>query len=371
MKTSFKNGFIALVKKHSPIEQLKYIIESKHSGSKIYNAVLSKLNRHLKYTGNLPYYPTQISIEPTRACNYRCLSCLHGIEGGKEILSKRDKFMDFEKYKKFIDQIYKKIWFISLTGAGESFLHPNIYEMINYAANKGIFITLENNGSVFDPENLARTDINNIHFGVDCITQENYSKYRIGGNIENVIKRIKAYCELNSQKNKPATVHLRFLINKYTEDDYGKAEKIFEGYDFVKIYYDGFIIPPENLSMSTTMPCSTTLEKYEEWHPRKYTEYNKYRYDSKLNLMRENNLFHEPTGSCSGVYTGAFLNSDGSIFPCCVAQPSMPEALCYGNAFEHSFDEIWNSTRAKNFRSNYKKANGDYAFCKNCPNGRD
>ncbi|WP_320006688.1 SPASM domain-containing protein [Maridesulfovibrio sp.] len=370
MKAIFKDSFSIFIRKDSALEQLLYVYNSKFRFKKLMNIFSSKLNRYIKYTGRLPYYPTQVSIEPTTACNYRCPSCFHGIEGGKEHLKKRDRFMDFDKYKKFIDEIHEHVWMISLTGCGESFLHPNIYEMLGYASEKGLAVTLENNGSAFDPEKLAATEINKIHFGVDCTTQDSYAKYRIGGNIEKVLEKVTSYCEiLESRKERPA-VHLRFLVNKYTEDDAGKLEEIFSRFDFVKVYYDAFIVPSPDLETLMKFPSTTTLEKFEEWHPRKMGQYNIYRYDKKTDSMRDMNLLNDPAGTCPGVYGGAMLNTDGSIYPCCVAHSAMPQELCYGNAFEQGFFETWNSKKARTFRGNYKKNKGSYGFCEHCPSGR-
>lgn len=370
MKALFKEGFSAFIVRHSIFDKLSYILKSKNAGSKIWNTILSKINNKIKYTGKLPYYPTQVSLEPTTACNYRCPACCHGMDEGIEFLSKRDKHVDIDKFKELIDAIHKKTWYLSLTGCGEGFFHPQLFEMIDYAVEKGMFVTLESNGSILDAEKLAASNISHVHFALDCTSQEAYSKYRVGGNINNVLKRVTKFCDLNQKREKPIQVHLRFLINNYTEEDYGKAASLFQKYDFVTLYQDCFTIPPEGYKMLSTMPCTTTVEKYNEWRPKKLTEYDQYQLDEKSGLMKNKALFHEFKGNCPSVYSGAYINSDGSMTPCCEAYAFIPSELYYGNVFEEGFEKAWNSKRAKTFRKRFKKNQGNYALCSNCPNSR-
>lgn len=370
MKTIFKNGFFTFIVRHSAFEKISYILKSKHSLSKIANIILSKLNSKVQFTGDLPYYPTQISIEPTVACNYKCLSCFHGTKEGKAHIGRRDKFIDLEKYKKLIDTIHKKTWYLSLTGCGEDFFHPQIFEIIDYAADKGMFVTLETNGSIIDPQKLADSNISHVHFALDCTTQESYAKYRIGGNIDNVLKRVIEFCDINSRKKDPIKLHIRFLVNKYSESDYEHAKSLFEKYSFVNMYRDCFTIPPKDFEMLSTLPYTTTVENYEKWKPVVSKEYDQYKLDPVSGLMKNEAIFKEFSGKCPGVFSGAFVNTDGSMTPCCEAYAIIPRELYYGNVFEEGFEAVWNGDKAKKFRHNFKKTKGNYALCKNCPNSR-
>ncbi|WP_031482538.1 SPASM domain-containing protein [Maridesulfovibrio frigidus] len=370
MKTIFKKDFYTFIVRHSAFEKISYILKSKHAFSKILNIALAKLNTKIQYTGYLPYYPTQISIEPTTACNYKCPSCCHGTPEGKAHIGKRDKHVDLVKYKKLIDDIHKKTWYLSLTGCGEDFFHPQIFDIIDYAADKGMFVTLETNGSVLDPQKLADSNISHIHFALDCTTQEAYAIYRIGGNIENVLERMLKFCELNTKKDNPIKLHIRVLVNKFTEGDFAHAKSLFSKYDFVNIYQDCFTIPPKDFKMLSTLPYTTTVENYDEWKPVINTEYDTYKLDPVSGLMKNEAIFKEFTGKCPGVYSGAFVNSEGAMTPCCEAYTFVPEKLYYGNVFEEGFDAVWNGKKARTFRTNFKKTKGDYALCKNCPNSR-
>lgn len=374
MKQIFKKGTSLFIKKNSSIEQIIRILNSDHFFLKFKNVLLSKLGRKFKWTKKLPYYPTQISIEPTVACNYKCFSCLHGREGGKELLAKRDRFMDVDKFKKLLDELYGKTWYITFCGCGENFCHPKLYEMVEYAIEKKFYVTMETNGSLIVPETLVQKNLSNIHFALDCITQENYEKYRVGGNVNRVIERITRYCDLMVEKIKrgePGTsVQIRYLVNRYTEHDYERIDNLFKKYPFVTVYKDCFIIPNDDPTMLGDSIFSTSLKSYEEWHPRKYPEYNCYRFDPKTNLMSNVNTFKEHNSSCPSAYAGAMVLSNGDLYPCCNCFQTMPEELRLGNVFATGFDEAWNGTQATKFRTNYKKTNGKYGLCKTCPSGR-
>ncbi|SDK53080.1 radical SAM additional 4Fe4S-binding SPASM domain-containing protein [Maridesulfovibrio ferrireducens] len=371
MKISFGKKKSVFIRRFGNMEKLSYLLTGQHVFSKLLNIGLSKLMSNFKWAGFLPYYPTQISIEPTIACNYRCLSCPHGmpLEDRKQVFH-RDKFMSLEKYKKVIDSICGKTWYLSLTGIGESFLHPEIFEMIEYAANKGMFVTIETNASVMDPVRVAGLPIQSVHLALDCMSQESYGEYRIGGQIDVVRDNIIALCEEIEKSNSGMKLLIRYLINKYTEDEFEEAKSLVSKYDFVTLYKGNFIIPPPDFETFKVKPQATSVENYEKWKPVKDSNYDNYQLDPTTGLMRDRSYFNEFTGGCPGVYSGAYINSDGEMFPCCVAAPFTPKELSYGNVFEDDFGAVWNGKKARTFRRKYKAAAGNYGYCSECSSSK-
>ena len=72
-----------------------------------------------------------VHIESTNLCNFKCSFCPH------TKMKRKKGIMDFELYKKIIDEI--KDWGIeelNLTGFGEPLLDPLLTEKIKYARKK-------------------------------------------------------------------------------------------------------------------------------------------------------------------------------------------------------------------------------------------
>ena len=62
---------------------------------------------------------------------------------------------------------------------------------------------------------------------------------------------------------------------------------------------------------------------------------------------------------CHGIYFMTHITASGNVCPCVVF---MEDDFCYGNINERTFDEIWESERAKEIRSRFDKE----FICKHC-----
>ena len=79
---------------------------------------------------NLPSRPKQVQIEVTNRCNMDCHMC------PREDLAIELEHMDWDKFVKVVDQLKFKED-ITLTGWGEPFLHPRIFDMVEYCKERG------------------------------------------------------------------------------------------------------------------------------------------------------------------------------------------------------------------------------------------
>src|SRR3990167_7767948 len=74
-------------------------------------------------------YPSSIMIELTNHCNIKCITCAREYAFG-EMMDKG--FMNFDKYKKIIDEVHPYVDAIGITGLGETFLYKNFKEAVDY-----------------------------------------------------------------------------------------------------------------------------------------------------------------------------------------------------------------------------------------------
>ena len=81
-----------------------------------------------------PFFPQHIHIEPTNACNLRCVHCHHHeIAPGRQVVTQPFGIMDMAVYRKVIDEIAPLKCSITLDLQGEPTLHPKLTEMVAYA----------------------------------------------------------------------------------------------------------------------------------------------------------------------------------------------------------------------------------------------
>jgi len=91
--------------------------------------------------------PLFYRIDTYPICNLSCPACLIGLEK-RNIIPKRilnRKPMPLDTFKTIIDKIYKYAIKLYLYDEGEPLLCPDIFDMIAYAENKNIAVTISSN----------------------------------------------------------------------------------------------------------------------------------------------------------------------------------------------------------------------------------
>ena len=93
-------------------------------------------------------WPTHLQVEPEAHCNLNCPVCPVTTGLGRPIGR-----MDFNLFKKLIDEISEYVFLILLWDWGEPFLNPSVYDMISYAKLKGIKLVSSTNGHLLNKKN--------------------------------------------------------------------------------------------------------------------------------------------------------------------------------------------------------------------------
>lgn len=137
-------------------------------------------------------YPLLVDIELASVCNLKCPMCYTITDEFKEKVNA--KLIDFELFKKIIDEIAGKVPSLRLSLRGESTLHPKFIECIKYAKDKGIKeISTLTNGSKLELEYFKKI----VDAGIDWITisvdgmADEYEKIRKPLKFNETLQKIK------------------------------------------------------------------------------------------------------------------------------------------------------------------------------------
>jgi len=153
----------------------------------------------------LPYMPIRLWLDLTSHCNLRCVMCPN------KKLEKEDKgYMDFELFKKIIDEASSFIFDVNLNHRGESLLYPDLTKAIEYVKNHNLFARLHTNGTLLDEKlslSIIELGLDRLSFSFDGYTKENYEKIRIKGNFDKILENIVRFLEIKKtlKKKKPIT----------------------------------------------------------------------------------------------------------------------------------------------------------------------
>jgi MoaA/NifB/PqqE/SkfB family radical SAM enzyme len=143
--------------------------------------------------------PSRLYIECTAACNISCYKACCAPETGIT-KTRQAGMLDFEVFKRVVDEAGPTLGRIDFFNYGEAFLHKRAEEMCEYIKAKfpHIFLYTSTNGVALTPERarrLARSGIDEVTFSIDGASQATYEKYRQRGNFEKAIENLRAMAD--------------------------------------------------------------------------------------------------------------------------------------------------------------------------------
>lgn len=286
-------------------------------------------------------YPYSITIEPITTCNLYCEEC----PTGKKTLTRSSGKIELELFKKLIDQVSKKTFYLNLYLQGEPFLHPEITEMIKYAINKKMFVCVSTNGHFLDTDNclkVVKSDLQKIIISLDGATEETYLKYRTGGNFNKVINGIKNMSDIkkNLKLNSPEIV-LQMLVNKYNEHEIPLVKQL-----TIKLGANKLLLKSMQIYNNFDfLPNSKNFKRYIKNNNG----------DFEINKKLKN--------SCYRLWSNAVFTFDGNIISCCYDKNA---EYNFGNIIKNDFKELWKNTEFNLFRLSVLKNRKKHQICQNC-----
>ena len=287
--------------------------------------------------------PVLLTIEPTNLCNLKCDIC----ETGAGVLEREKKYMKYEEFCSIIDQFDGNLRTLFFYFMGEPFLNKDAYRMIEYAVNKGIFVSTCTNGDLVEPEKLVNSGIQEVNFQIAGMTQEVQNVYRNGSDLKKVFANLEKTVELRNSGNIKMDVIPGFILMKHNEHQVP---------DFIS-YCKSLGLDRYNVIGT----CARTLEQASIYLPS----------DKSFWIYNEDELAHgrlvpltRPDNFCPWIYFSASIMVNGDVVPCC-RDPKGKFIL--GNVFNNKFSEIWNNDKYQAVRRAVAKNSNDFKLCQLCP----
>ena len=290
--------------------------------------------------------PLAISIEPTSICNLKCPEC----PTGANLLKRPRGNIKVSHFRTMIDQLSTHLLYLNLYFQGEPFMHPQFEDLVQIAQTKKIYTSTSTNGHFIDAERaerIVKAGLNRLIFSMDGATQQTYSAYRIGGNIEKIRSGIK--CVVSAKQRLKARfpiVVLQFLVFKHNEHELNatRQEAHALGVDKLEIktaqfndFGAGQVEPPTNKSLS--------------------------RYRNHKTQELKNRVYNH----CWRQWHSAVITWDGRVSPCCYDKDT---EYCYGNILGAMPEALFGGNADLNFKKKVLLDKSHIKMCRNCPEGR-
>lgn len=280
---------------------------------------------YLPKSRELSEYPLLVDLELASACNLKCPMCYTITDDFKQKVTRG--FMDFDLFKKIVDEIAGKVFSLRLSLRGEATLHKNFIECIKYAKEKGIkeVSTLTHGGNL-DLDFFKKcvdAGIDWFSISVDGIDEE-YNKIRKPLTFEGTLKRLQD-------------------IKKYKEEN-NLIKPV------IKIQGIWPAIRPNPTKYYETIAPLVDLVAYNP-----LIDY----------LRKDSEIVYEENFACPQLYQRIVVGSDGQVMMCSNDEDG-DEII--GNAYEETIYDIWHGEKLNNKRAIHNQKDGfkTMKVCKQC-----
>jgi len=253
-----------------------------------------------------------------------------------KFMSRPVGFMDFVLYAKVIDEVASfstsvREKEVELFHFGESLLHPEIAEMVEYGAGRGLNLVLSVNAPQLTPE-LAEKILSKgpvkLIISMDGYDAESYRMIRgINADYNLAVENLETLLKMMKRNGSRSRVIVRMIRMQWSsqgEDQFRTRWQELGGEVEIRDFF------PWN--KKELIPLGT-IEKYPPHMP------------------------------CPFPWQYLVVQWNGDVVPCC---RDFNAVNCLGNVTDLSLKEIWNSTGYEQFRESMSKGEFEPGMCAEC-----
>jgi len=168
--------------------------------------------------------PSRLYIECTAACNISCAEACCAPETGIT-RTRQAGMLDFELFRRVIDEAGPSLGRIDFFNYGEAFLHKRAVEMCEYIKAKfpHIYLYTSTNGLALteaQARRLVHSGIDEVTFSIDGATPESYAKYRQRGRFDVALANLRAMAEEKRTAGRDLPfLNWRYILFKWNDSD--------------------------------------------------------------------------------------------------------------------------------------------------------
>ncbi|NIO81501.1 MAG: radical SAM protein [Candidatus Aminicenantes bacterium] len=269
-------------------------------------------------------FPVEIAIEITNHCNANCIMC------PRQKMEREKGFMDFDLFKKIVDEAREYTEFVFLHLAGEPLLHPKLMEMIDYCGKIGLKSGFSTNAISLDEaksKQLLQLPLDLLVLSFDGVTKETYETIRKKANFESTYQNINRFLVLKSKSKKSPYTMIQLI---YQEENFKEAKDFY-------------------LKWKKSAVDVVRVKPYLN-----YPGLDEY-------LGKRTRRTGEKIKPCMLLWRQLAIYWDGTVVACCM---DFLSKMVLGNAADASIAEIWNGDPMQKLREIH--GSGKIAELKHC-----
>jgi MoaA/NifB/PqqE/SkfB family radical SAM enzyme len=344
---------------------------------KLMNMALVNVQFMLK-TGRVVGRPYKMKIESTNICNTKCQLCPTGIG-----LEGRPKGrMSVEQYRGLIDRFRWHLLALDLSMWGDPLIVPEIYDMIRYAHDRGIWTYISSNLHAFKPQKGQAEAL--VESGLDLMTcslhgasQGTFEIYQPGKSFGDAVEKVRHIVQTRRRMNSDTPqVQLNFVVTRHNEHERAAFQKLADELGCRAV----FSAPSLNirfldrdkklqpLGLAPDLLKARTLAHLEQWLPMT-SEFVLPPYRAVMESGGRSEQYNgRKVMDCSWPWRQSVVNWDGTVSTCC---GSFQQDEDMGSVLDQPFSKIWNGPKyrmaRRSFRRRISETDAKGNPCANCP----
>ncbi|MCR4317146.1 MAG: radical SAM protein [Planctomycetes bacterium] len=273
-------------------------------------------------------FPRSFNIEPTSHCNIACIMC------PRERPNKTDGFMDWDLYRKIVDETAKYgPRSITLHKDGEPLMHKRLGEMIEYTKkiNPRHKLYISSNGLILKEQHaqaFIKHKLDVFHVSIGAVNPDTYKTVR-GGNLEDLEQRVRMLLDMKkAQKSEFPKVAVQIIRMPETV---GEVQAFIDKWEPLGVF--------------------VTVEDVRHWA------------GGIEQREGEDPVHVRERHPCHALWFAPSINWDGQVSFCCFDWDSQG---VIGDVREKTLAEIWQGERIKWHRDKHLRGEYNYPECANC-----
>ncbi len=307
--------------------------------------------------------PRMAFIDVCNLCSLRCPFC----PTGRREKAFRHQILTAERFARLLGKITPAVGAVGLHNWGEPFLNPHLLEIVSAAVRAGMETHADSNFNfpALDSaaaQRLLTSGIRSLTASIDGVSQAAYGSYRVGGNLKLALHNLRLLAETRARLGAPVELVWKFLVYRRNQHELEAAARMAREigvpivFQLLSTYGDpqwlsSLHARADRLPLGEPLKIALSDREYPvAWH--NHVPTSRYLGLRELSLdgrpppersfpLRIEDLVLHPRlpWCCRHPFEIVFINTDGSVTPCCTA---WGDGMSLGNLFEQTLEEVWN-----------------------------